>query len=210
MLWNDHKNIEGLHAFLGASQYHWLNWNESIFAQRFYSKYSTEIGTAIHELAKDCINNRTKLNMDDINLINIILYRAHIVKGAFDSEVILTNLMAFVNDAIGFHMSPEVVLYYSPYCFGTTDAISYNEKEKKLRIHDLKTGSNPAHIEQLLIYAGLFCLEYKIKPLNISTELRIYQNAQVLIHEPEPKEIMDVMDKIVAGDKLARKLAGRG
>ena len=28
MKWNDHSRISGLHAFLGASKYHWINYNE--------------------------------------------------------------------------------------------------------------------------------------------------------------------------------------
>lgn len=39
-----------------------------------------------------------------------------------------------------------------------------------LRIHDLKTGISPVHMDQLLIYAALFCLEYKIKPGSIDTD----------------------------------------
>lgn len=180
MFWNDHKNIEGSHAFLGASNYHWINWNEDMIEQRYYTQFSTTIGTAVHELAKDCIMSRTKLNKGDKHLVDISLFKVGVPKNAFDSEVILTNLIPFVNDAIGYHMDPEVILYYSPSCFGTTDAIYFSDKEKALRIHDLKTGSVPAHIEQLFIYSALFCLEYHVNPEILKTiELRIYQNNEV-------------------------------
>ena len=85
----------------------------------------------------------------------------------------------YVNDAIGFKLRPEQILYYSPNCFGTADAIDL--RGDLLRIHDLKTGKVPAHIEQLMIYAALFCLEYGIKPSDIDTELRIYQGDDILV-----------------------------
>jgi hypothetical protein len=106
----------------------------------------------------------------------------------------------FVNDAIGFKMQPEQVLFYSYNCYGTADAISF--KNGLLRIHDLKTGVTPAHMEQLMIYAALFCLEYKHKPGEIHMELRIYQNDDVQIYEPTTEEIAYIMDKIVTFDKI--------
>lgn len=196
MQWNDHKQLEGKHAFLGASNFHWINWNDQIFENRYYSQFSTTIGTAIHALAHDCILNRTKLNKHDRHLIEITLYHAFIPKDAYDPDDILMNLIPFVNDAIGYHMSSEILLYYNNYCFGTCDAISFNEKEKLLRIHDLKTGSTPAHMEQLLIYSALFCLEYHKNPHQFRTELRIYQNFNILAETPEPDDIEAFMNLI--------------
>ena len=97
-------------------------------------------------------------------------------------------------------MSTEVVLYYSDFFFGTADAICF--RNNKLRIHDLKTGITPVHIEQLEIYAALFCLEYKIRPSDIEIELRIYQNDEILYHNPEPEDILEIMDKIVHLNKV--------
>ena len=95
------------------------------------------------------------------------------------------------------------ILYYSDFCFGTADTIAF--RDNFLRIHDLKTGLMPAHIEQLEIYASLFCLEYKIKPVDIQMELRIYQNNEVLIHNPEVDEIVPIMDQIIAYNKFILK-----
>lgn len=106
----------------------------------------------------------------------------------------------YVNDAIGYLMDPEVVLYYSDNCFGTADAISF--RNNLLRIHDLKTGEIPAHIEQLEIYAALFCLEYAYDPHDIEIELRIYQNNEVGVCHPDPDEIKTIMNKIVECDKI--------
>lgn len=196
MQWNDHKQLEGKHAFLGASNFHWVNWNDQIFENRYYSQFSTTIGTAIHALAHDCILNRTKLNKHDRHLIEITLYHAYIPKDAYDPDDILMNLIPFVNDAIGYHMSSEILLYYNNYCFGTCDAISFSEKERILRIHDLKTGTTPAHMEQLLIYAALFCLEYHKNPHKFKTELRIYQNFNIIVEEPDANDIETFMNLI--------------
>ena len=61
-------------------------------------------------------------------------------------------------------------------------------------------------MEQLEIYAALFCLEYKIKPGDIRMELRIYQNDEILVHEPTAEDILPIMDKIVHVDKMLEKI----
>ena len=100
-------------------------------------------------------------------------------------------------------MSTEVVLYYSPRFFGTADAISF--RNNLLRIHDLKTGKTSVHVEQLLVYAALFCLEYKIKPSEIDIELRFYQNDDILVIEPTAEDIVPIMDRIIYLDKILEK-----
>jgi hypothetical protein len=114
-----------------------------------------------------------------------------------------------VNDAIGFKMKTEVVLFYSDRFFGTADTISYREQSNgryKLRIHDLKTGTSPVHMEQLMVYAALFCLEYSVRPGEIDMELRIYQNDGCQICEPTAEDIVPIMDKIVHLDKILEKI----
>jgi hypothetical protein len=37
-------------------------------------------------------------------------------------------------------------------------------------------------------------------------ELRIYQNNQVLVHKPEAKTILEIMDKIIESDRLIAKI----
>ena len=110
----------------------------------------------------------------------------------------------YVNDAIGFRMTPEQVLFYSENCFGTADTIAFNKDF--LRIHDYKSGVTPAKMEQLLIYAALFCLEYRKKPGNIGMELRLYQSDDITIATPTAEDIAPIMDKIVTFDKLITKL----
>jgi hypothetical protein len=116
------------------------------------------------------------------------------------------TLSQYVNDAIGFRMTPEQVLFYSINCFGTADAISYREEPDGrlvLRIHDLKTGVLKADIRQLMIYAAFFCLEYDISPMEIDLiVLRIYQNDQIKELEPDRTDIVYIMDRIKIADKL--------
>ena len=110
----------------------------------------------------------------------------------------------YVNDAIGFKMTPEQILFYSENCFGTADAIAF--RNNLLRIHDYKSGVIPAHMEQLEIYAALFCLEYRIKPADIEIELRLYQNDEILFHHPTSEDVVPIMDKIITFDKIINKM----
>ena len=103
-------------------------------------------------------------------------------------------------------MAPEQVLYYSDMCFGTADAIAFDEKKKILRIHDLKTGANPASMDQLMIYTALFCLEYGKNPAKFDTELRIYQNDGIDILTPSPEEIAPIIDKVMEADQILQRI----
>ena len=182
MDFNEHWRLEGKHAFLSPSQYHWVNYTPEKLKDRYYKSEATKRGTALHAYAASAI----KLNRKQ-------------PKGKNEDTVSM-----FINDAIGYSMTPEQPLYYSEYCFGTADAISF--WKKKLRIHDLKTGSSPASITQLQIYAALFCLEYNFKPEDISIELRIYQSNQCFKEEPEASDIRAIMDKIIEFDQLLSTL----
>lgn len=209
MKWIDHKELEGKHAFLGASQWRWLTWDDNTLANRYYNQFSQLIGTIVHELARDCIRSGMKLSKSDRHLVDMYMYKNFIPKYAYDTEYILANLIPFVNDAIGFHMSSEVILYYSPNAFGTTDTIAYNEKEKVLRIHDYKNGQTPAHMEQLVIYAAYFCLEYSVAPTSLAhIWLRIYQNCEYVEVEADPMQIESVMKLTKERDLYIQDLKG--
>lgn len=208
MLWNQHKDYEGKHAFLGASQWRWTTWDDATLEDRYYSQYAQQAGTILHALAHDCICSNMKLNKSDKHLIDMYMYKNFIPRNAYDTDFFLDNLLPFVNDAIGFHMSSEVLLFYSPNCFGTADAIMYYEKDKTLRIHDLKSGTQAAHPEQLMIYAALFYLEYKKKPTENKTLLRIYQNCEIIEYEPDPMEIEKLMKLIQNRDNYLQLMKG--
>lgn len=175
MLWNQRSWLEGKHAFLSASQYHWIRYSDEKLDQRFQSSMEAARGTRLHQLAHDLIREGIKLGRSP------------------------KTLNMYVNDAIGFRMRPEQILYYSDNSFGTVDAISF--RKNKLRISDLKNGITPASMDQLKIYAALFCLEYKYRPHELEIELRIYQNDEVVYLEPDPDEIVHIMDRIVTFDK---------
>lgn len=180
MNFNKHFDLQGKHAFLGASKYHWINYSDDKLVESYSRFLAVQKGTVLHDFAAQCITLGQKLPKSR------------------------KTLNMYVNDAIGYKMTPEQVLYYSENCFGTADTISF--RNGLLRIHDLKTGVIPAHMEQLLVYTALFCLEYKVKPAEIEVELRLYQNDEVLVHNPEVDEIAPIIDKIIAFDKLIARI----
>lgn len=211
MKFNQHKELEGKHAFLGASNYHWLNYDDEVLEERFYSQFSQVIGTTIHQLAHDCIVSGTKLSKHDVRLIELTLYKAFVPRAAYDPNYILANLVPFINDAIGFNMQSEILLYYSPWCFGTTDAIGFDEKNKILRISDYKNGSTPASFKQPYIYAAVFCLEYNYDPRMLNRiECRIYQNMETLLDVPSGDVIYDIMCIIKHNVSLIQDCLERG
>ena len=204
MIFNQHSDLEGQHAFLSPSKYSWLNYDQDKLELAYRRQYANSIGTILHDLAHRCIKNKVKLSKSDRHLVLLTLLENNIPQGLIDPNDILETLMPFVNDALGFRMETEQVLYYSDNAFGTADAISF--KNNFLRIHDYKSGITPVHMDQLYIYAALFCLEYVVKPENIKIELRIYQSGEVLVEEPNPETIRAIMNKIVDSDRYLRKL----
>ena len=182
MNFNKHSDLIGEHAFLGASKYYWLNYDEDKLVQTFLNNLAVQKGVELHDLACKMIRLGVKLPKTK------------------------TTLNMYVNDAISYRLTPEQPLFFSRNCFGTADAISFNEKNRFLRIHDLKTGVTPAHMEQLEIYAALFCLEYRMQPKDIGMELRIYQNNEILIHSPPGDDIKHIMQKIIVFDGKIEKI----
>lgn len=180
MNFNAHSGFEGQHAFLSASKHAWVNYDEDKLIRTYSNFRAAERGSRLHEFACEAIKLGIRLpkNKQTINM--------------------------YVNDAIGYRMTPEQVLFYSPNAFGTADAISF--RDGLLRIHDLKTGVSRVSMIQLEIYAAFFCLEYDVKPTDISMELRIYQSNNVMIEEPNPDDIFHIMDKTIAFDKAIEEI----
>lgn len=171
-----HSNLEGLHAPFSPSKSSWLRYDEEKALTVYRNMQAKEIGSRLHAWAKETIDLGIKQPRSK------------------------KTLYAYVNDAIGFKMSTEVVLYYSDYFFGTADSICF--RNNFLRIHDLKTGKHEASMEQLEIYAALFCLEYRVKPNELDgCELRLYQSDEVICHVPDPKDILAIMNKIIQLNK---------
>lgn len=179
MNFNKHSELEGLHSFLSASQGSWVNYTEEKALERYHTAKARERGTRLHALAEELIFLKQKLPRTN------------------------QTLNMYVNDAIGFGMSTEVILYYSTFAFATVDAILF--KNNLLRIHDLKTGVIPANERQLLIYAAYFCLEYGIDPNTIKYDLRIYQNDEIIYIDVQVSDIEQIMSQIILIDKALTK-----
>lgn len=180
MNFNVHSDLVGQHAFLSASKYHWINYTDEKLDRHFTAAMAAVRGTDLHKLAHECIRLGVKLptSRKTINM--------------------------YVNDAIGYRMDCEVVLFYSVNAFGTCDTASF--RRNKLRIHDLKTGLVQTSEKQLFVYDAFFCLEYGYKPHQIEIENRIYQNDDVRIHVPDPDVIAHIMDRIITFDKRVNQL----
>lgn len=175
MLFNRHLGLEGRHAFLSPSNYHWLNYDDQRLETRFFAAMAARKGTDLHKLAHEAIRLGVKLS------------RAN------------RALATYVNDGIGYKMVCEQPLFYSENCFGHADTLCY--RRNFLRIHDLKTGINKTSEHQLEVYAAIFCLEYRISPFEIRIELRIYQGDDFRVFEPPPELILTIMEKIVEFDQ---------
>lgn len=180
---NDHHRLEGLHAPFSASQSHWLRYDDDKIIEVYLNKQAAERGTRLHKWAAETIELGLKQPRSK------------------------QTLCAYVNDAIGYKMSTEVVLFFTERFFGTADAISF--RNNMLRIHDLKTGkvgNIDGHFEQLEVYAAIFCLEYHVNPADIEIELRVYKNDEVAVKNPTAEDIVPIMEKIVHLNKLLEKI----
>jgi hypothetical protein len=182
---NEHSDLVGQHAFLSASNYHWVNYDAEKLAVVWHNAQAARRGTELHAFAHEAIR------------LGIKLPRTR------------QTLNMYVNDAIGYRMSTEQVLYYSPNCYGHADSISFTRN--LLRIHDLKTGTvQKGSMRQLDIYAALFCLEYGIKPGEIEMELRIYQDDDVIVSSADIDVIAHIMSKIIVFDQYITDFQAKG
>ena len=182
MVFEKFLNLVGKHAPLSPSNHVWIRYDPEKLRKVYLNRKAAEKGTRLHAFAAEAINLGRKQpnNRDTLNL--------------------------YVNDAIKYHMQTEVCLYYSDKCFGWADAISFDDDHQFLRIHDLKTGEAPASMEQLQIYAALFCLMKNKDPYKIDIELRIYQSSEVLVDNPSADLIYDIMNIIIDSSDLLYKI----
>lgn len=180
MIFNLHSRLEGQHAFLSASQYSWINYDEEKLRDRYRNHKAAQEGVELHDIAAVLI--RKGINLPEEQ----------------------KTLNMYVNDAIGFRMAVEKILYYSDNWFGTCDAISF--RKGKLRIHDLKTGVTPTTVHQLEVYAALFCEEYRMKPAEIEMEFRIYQDDEIRIYEGDTDVVTHIMSKGKMFDKIITEM----
>lgn len=169
------------HAFLGGSNYHWLNYTPEKLIEAYNRAQAKELGTKLHDLADHRIRLEQQIPKE-----------------------MLKNMNAYVRDAKAYKMKSEYKIYYSENCWGTADTLSF--RGKVLRIHDLKTGSTPAHMDQLRIYAAMYCLARNLSPDDITIVLRIYQSNEIIEETANPDEILIIMDKIIEGDRIISEI----
>ena len=215
---NNHDALRGTHALFSPSQSAWLRYDEEKIVDKIRSQYRAPIGSEIHEYAaQQILLNHKKSNVRTIvHEIENYIYTKYsfLNNGTINEygETLLKNISYmpkevyetvkfYINDGIGYKMVVEQPLVYSEHIFGTADTIVF--RDNLLRIHDLKTGSHEARMEQLETYAALFCLEYAIKPSDIEIELRLYQIDQMTIHKPTVEDLLPIMDSIVTIEKIA-------
>jgi len=225
MNWNDHSKLKDQHAILSpSSAVTWMNYSKEDIGNKLLTKYyaslRTPMGTALHDFAATNISLREKISTKSpkslIHMIRLFLKAKEYPESLINfasmlPEQVYQTLVLYINDCIGFRMDPEVILQYTENCFGTTDAINFNPDTRMLRISDLKTGDTPGHMEQLLAYAALFCLEYHFKPGEIKVETRLYQYGDVteMVDIP-PSAIVPFMDQIVLSDKYLTSIKQGG
>ena len=222
MIFNKHSDLRGKHCIFSPSKPGWINYTVPKAIERMDNEQAKTVGTIIHEFAAMQIFLRHKITNKKELIKNIenYIYQKYFNERyqELDKEAlyliqkvspvvtkVYETIKTYVNDSIGFKMEPEQVLYYSENFFGTADAIIF--RDKTLRIHDLKTGTiTQGKMEQLMIYAALFCLEYEVRPGDIEMELRIYQLNDILVSLPQVDEILPIMDHIKTFDKaIARR-----
>ena len=78
-----HSDLEGCHAFLGASKYHWIRYDEEKLKSSYNNWLAVQRGTALHDFAAQCIRLEQRLPKSK------------------------KTLNSYVNDAIGYKMTPE-------------------------------------------------------------------------------------------------------
>lgn len=179
MRFNKHLGLQGEHAFLSPSNYHWINYTPNRLSERWTTAQAAACGSAQHMYAQE-----------------------QIIAGRLSDHV--GTLGMYINDAIRYRMTPEQILFYSENCFGTADAIAF--RYNTLRVFDLKSGVIKGSVHQLEVYAALFCLEYDKDPFDIKIELRIYQADEVIVYDADPEDIMFIMEKIQDFDKQITQL----
>lgn len=188
MNWKDHsKDVKrGDHAFMGGSNSSWLRYDTQKLVTSFFNQQAKIEGTEKHDFAAKDIEFGKKYG--------------------FKRPRTKNTYYMYVNDAIGFRMETEKLLYYSEFAYGWADAIAMEEEKHILRIHDLKTGVTQAHMEQLMVYAALWCLDYGQKPGDWDIRLRIYQNNEIEGYDPNETELLPMMDQIITNTKILRRV----
>lgn len=223
MNFKQHSEIKGTHALFSPSQPSWLRYDENKIRDRVRNQFRTALGTELHEYVASQIalmHKVTNLRSVVAGVENHIYTKYRIADdgktapfgmtlinhvGTLPKHVFETARL-YINDGIAFGMTVEQPLVYSEYIYGTADTIAFREDQNLLRISDYKSGDHPASMDQLIGYAAIFFLEYNnIKPREVKTELRIYQNGEINLEEPDTDEIHDAIAAVISVNRTIEK-----
>ena len=224
MSWNEYSEPE--HALFSPSQPAWINYDAETFRKALANKRRAPLGTELHKWAFIQIELGQKVSSkkEFIKSFRTFIFQKYysdkyglskfgkiMLKYSTTKFMPVDTVSSYINDAISYKLTPEKKIRFisNPFSensndevnfFGTSDAIKF--QDNMLIIFDLKTGTSPVHIEQLMIYDALFCLNKKVDPLKIAHDLRIYQENDILQATPSGEEIKAFMDKIVLFDSI--------
>lgn len=211
------------HAPFPPSQPAWIRYTDAQAIEAFKNKYRSDIGTEIHEWASHQIILGSKPSgIREVQRgVKTHIYEKYMMETSrlYDPRVgsaFLNHLRyvpgdaflstkLFICDSIGFRMESEQKVSVSSIIEGTADAIRYYPKENLLRVSDLKTGSRPAKMEQVFIYAALYCYENRLDPLKTAFETRIYQNGEIYTEQPTGETISRMLSDILHLNEVVEK-----
>lgn len=202
----------GTHGTFPPSSVSFINYTDEQFEAAFHAKKRAALGTEIHlwsaiqitlgqkcqalrEMAKSIktlIFTRNYTDRYGLSDTGVDLLREF----SFLPSNVFNTVKQYINDCIVDGMEPEHEFVLSDDFKGTADAFLYDPANKVIRIYDLKTGTGKAHIEQLMIYEALFCITENVNPFDIYSNLRIYQNGEIIEVEPTPNDIAAFADRI--------------
>lgn len=222
LVFPEHRELDNRHAMFAPSSPAWLNYDDRMVAERVITNSRKELGTELHSFSSSSIRRLDTLTKNKYDIIRC--FKSYL-KGKYDRsddpsisqeerdkkynrlvylykaldylpDEVWPTVNMYINDAVNYRMTPECHLFYSWNFFGTADAISFDVDDKILRIHDLKTGSKAVNLTQLYVYAAYFCLEHDKDPMDIATEVRVYQNNDILGEVCDRDKLNDLVEKI--------------
>lgn len=172
--------LEGRHAHLSPSKYHWIRYDDEKFERTYTARMAAHRGSQEHE------------------------YAAMAIRLGMRQPANGSTLSMYVNDCIRWKMQPEVALYANEIFFGHADAAGF--KKGVFRVSDLKTGVTETSMDQCKCYVALFCIEFDMDPFEFAAEMRIYQNKEIREELADPHEIHIIIDRWKTFTKRAEEM----
>ena len=89
-----HSNLEGQHAFLSASGYHWINYSEEKIADAYAKYRAAQRGMALHAFAAQCIKISSTMGSMAYSSSSLILLMIL-------SNVTMRSMMGKISSMVG-------------------------------------------------------------------------------------------------------------